>query len=63
MLNRQEYVLPELREFCIIEGCENRAVAWWPLLPDAPGFCEEHYHRAAEYGADFSGPDDFYRPT
>ena len=55
-------VIRPFRKKCVISGCNKDSTSWWPLLPGGPAFCSEHYHRATEYGADFSGPDDFDIP-
>jgi len=53
----------DMREQCIVSGCGEKAVAWWPLLPHAPAFCHKHIGKAESYGADLSGPDDFEIPV
>lgn len=43
-----------LREKCVTEGCEREATSWLPLLPGGPAFCDDHYDRSTEYGADLT---------
>lgn len=52
-----------LRSKCVVRGCGKDATSWWPLLRGGPAFCNKHYHKAPEYGADLSGPDDFDIPV
>lgn len=52
-----------LREKCVIEGCGEKATCFYLLLEGGPAFCSKHQHRATEFGADFSGPDDFDIPV
>lgn len=47
-------IIRPLREKCVIPGCDEDATSWWPLLSGGPAFCNEHYRRAAEYGADLT---------
>ena len=42
------------RKKCVIKDCKEKATTWWPLLPGGPAFCNKHYKRATEYGADLS---------
>jgi len=47
-----------LRETCII--CGDKAVSWFPMLPQAPAFCDGHYNQrdAGKYGCDLSSTDN-----